>query len=184
MAVWDLPETAEIGGETYAIRTDYRDILELLCVLESPEIHDWERGTAALAVLFPDFESMPRALLGEAVSFMKWFVAGGDAKAKAPKAKLADWEQDFQLIVAPVNRVLGFDVRGAEFVHWWTFLAAYREIGDCLFAQVVSIRNKKRKGKKLEKWEAAFYADNRDLVDFARQETEEDAEVFDVWLKG
>jgi len=54
-------------------------------------------------------------------------------KGPKRKAKLADWEQDFPLIVNPVNRVLGYEVRDCEYCHWWTFLSAYYEIGDCLF---------------------------------------------------
>jgi hypothetical protein len=92
-----------------------------------------------------------------------------------------DWEQDFPLIVSPVNRSLGFEVRGVEYLHWWTFLAAYREIGDCTFAQVVSIRKKKMAGKKLDRAEAQFYADNREIVDLRRLETQAERDIFAEW---
>ena len=93
-----------------------------------------------------------------------------------------DWQQDFQLIVAPINRVIGKEIRSIDYLHWWTLIAAYQEIGDCTFAQVVAIRSKKAKGKKLEKSEQEFYKQNRNLVDFKRQYTEQDENVINKWI--
>ena len=44
------------------------------------------------------------------------------------------------------NRVLGQEVRAAKYMHWWTFLAAYQEIGECTFAQIVRIRDRLARG--------------------------------------
>ena len=103
-----------------------------------------------------------------------------------------DWSQDFQLIVAPINRVLGYEIRSKEYdsntntggVHWWTFLSAYQEIGDCLFAQVVRIREKKAKGKALDKSDRDFYRKNRDLVDIKVHYTEIEDELVKQWTGG
>ena len=96
--------------------------------------------------------------------------------------KLVDWEQDYRLIVAPINRVTGQEVRALEYMHWWTFLLAYMEIGDCTFAQVVSIRSKRAKGKKLDKSEQEFYKQNKQMVDFKRQYTAQDEDVISKWI--
>lgn len=50
-------------------------------------------------------------------------------------------------------------------MHWWTFLGLFNEIGEGLFSQVVNIRIKKAKGKKLEKHELEFYREHKDLID-------------------
>lgn len=94
-----------------------------------------------------------------------------------------DWEQDFQLIVSPVNHVLGFECREAEYLHWWTFLGAYYDIGDCLFAQVVGIRKKKAKGVKLDKSDQAFARENADLVNLKVKATATEEAVFDEWIR-
>ena len=39
------------------------------------------------------------------------------------------------------------------------------EIGECQFATVVNIRQKKRKGKKLDSWEHEYYTKNKKKVD-------------------
>ena len=97
--------------------------------------------------------------------------------------RLVNWEKDFNYIVAPINRVLGKEVRAAEYMHWWTFIAAYYEIGgDCLFAQIVHIRNLLQHGKPLDKQDREWYQKNRDLVDIREQYTEKDDEALKEWL--
>ena len=93
-----------------------------------------------------------------------------------------DWEQDFPLIIGPVNRVLGKEIRSVEYLHWWTFLSAYMEVGDCTFAQVVAIRDKKARGKKLDKAENEWLKRNRELVDFKRKYTSSDDETLNGWV--
>ena len=47
-------------------------------------------------------------------------------------------------------------------------------IGEGLFADVVNIRQKKLKHKKLEKHEAEFYRKNREMVDLKTRYTKEE----------
>lgn len=182
MTPWDLPESATINGREFPIRSDYRAALDVLSILGDPDIDDEERGALAFMVLYPDLEDMGPEDMEPARDFLMWYIAGGDSKVKPPKAKLADWDQDFPIVVGPVNRVLGYEVRSVAHLHWWTFLAAYMEVGDCLFAQVVAIRKKLAQGRKLEKHERRFYNENRGLVDLARKETSAEAAMLDEWI--
>ena len=59
----------------------------------------------------------------------------------------------------------------------WTLIAAYYEIGDCTFAQIVRIRDKKARGKPLDKTEQDWYRKNRNLVDLKTKYTQEDEET-------
>ena len=90
-----------------------------------------------------------------------------------------DWEHDFKVLVAPMNKVLSCEIRTVEYLHWWTFLAGYMELGECLFSNIVSIRKKKMTGKKLEQWEQEFYRENKKLVDLPQNLTEEEKEWLD-----
>ena len=92
-----------------------------------------------------------------------------------------DWEQDFQYIVAPVNRVMGKEIRSMDYLHWWTFISAYYEIGDCLFAQIVRIRERKAKGKPLDKSDQDFYRRNREIVDLKTTYTEQEDAILKQW---
>ena len=50
------------------------------------------------------------------------------------------------------------------------------EIGESLFSNIVHIRQKKAKGKKLEKWELDFYKENQSLIDFKQKDQRSDEE--------
>lgn len=183
---YKLPTSAEIKGRTYAIRSDYRAILDVLeCLGENAPTDDAKQEAlhTALAIFFPDYDEMPMYVIKDAIQYMSWFINGGsdETQKQKKKPKLMDWKQDFPLIIAPINRVAGCEVRAVEYMHWWTFLAYYREIGDCLFAQVVSIRKKKLKGKKLDKSDKEFYESNRDLIDFKIEYTAAEEELFREW---
>lgn len=184
MGSWELPTSASINGTEYAIRSDYRAVLDVLTVMGDTDLTDGERGALAFEVFYKQFKEMPQADYEKAAEYLKWFIGGGDTGVKPPKRKLADWEQDFPIIVGPVNRVLGYEVRSVEYLHWWTFLGAYMEVGDCLFAQVVAIRKKLGKGRKLEKFEREFYRENRELVDLRVRETDAERELLDAWMGG
>ena len=66
-------------------------------------------------------------------------------------------------------------------IHWWTILAAYAEIGDCLFAQIVRIRDKKAKGKPLDKSDREFYRKNRDIIDIKQTYSEAENDLVNLW---
>ena len=53
------------------------------------------------------------------------------------------------------------------------------EIGEGTFQTVISIRSKKRKGQKLEKWESDFYRENKKMIDLPLRLTDEEQEFLD-----
>lgn len=178
---WGLPDSVEIDGVQYGIRTDYRCILDILSDLSNPDTDGQERALIVLIGLYPGFEEMPPEHYERAVQEGMRFINCGEEESQQKAPRLVGWEQDYNLIIAPINRVLGREVRAVEYMHWWTWLAAYREIGDCLFAQIVRIRERKERGKPLDKQDQEFYARNRHLVDFKRKYTEAEDEEAKKW---
>lgn len=182
--IYDLPTEVEIDGVPYAIRSDYRAILDICIALADPELDGGDRAEAALTIFYPEFEQIPPEHYQEAIKKCFWFINGGEDEEpeqnKIPR--LVDWEQDFALIAAPVNRVLGKEIRALEYLHWWSFLSAYQEIGgDCTFAQVVNIRDKLARNKKLDKADREWYRKNRKLVDFKRKYTQAEEDLLKMW---
>lgn len=175
MTGWDLPEFAEIGGKTYRINADYRDILDIITRLNNQEESEQTRLYVALALFYEDFTDMPRKDYQEAANWMMRFISCGEEETDAhPRPKLLDWEQDHNMIVADVNKVAGCEVRALPFCHWWTFIAWFNAIGDGQLSTVVSIRDKLRRGKKLEKWEQEFYRDHKTQVTLKQRYTAEE----------
>lgn len=180
---YDLPTTAEVNGTEYKIRSDYRDILTIIEAISDAELSEQDKAEAMLDIFYPDFENMPASDYEEAIKQCVLFINCGEEQRDEKRGpKLMDWQQDFLLIAAPVNRVLGKEIRSEKHLHWYTFISAYQEIGDCTFAQVVNIRSKKAKGKKMDKSEQEFYKQNRNLVDFKKQYTKQDEDALSKWI--
>lgn len=180
---YTLPTILVVNGTEYAIESDFRRVLDILEMTTDIELSEGEKALLMMEGLFKDFDSMPYSDYQEACRQAAWFIDGDmdgvEGGEKGPK--LMDWAKDFRYIVAPVNRIMGCDVRGLEYCHWWTFLAAWQEIGDCTFAQIVNIRRKKAKGKKLDDSEKEFYRRNKKAIDFERVYTEEENALLAEW---
>ena len=177
MIGWDLPESVEVHGKPYSIHADYRDILDILFRLNDTGEEENTRIYVALALFYDDFEAMPESDYQEGLRGLFWFLNGGEEETdNRPRPKTIDWKQDRAMIVADINKVAGCEVRALPFCHWWTFLAWFNGIGEGQLSTVVSIREKRRKGKKLSEWEREFYQENRDKVDFKRKYSAEELE--------
>ena len=160
---YTLPTTLNVGGREYEIRTDFRPALDTVLAMEAPELDNREK----IIVMLNNIYKRPEKIedLNQAVKMATWYIAGGKKAQGSGVKKIFDWEQDWELIVAALYPILKRDVRGMEYLHWWSFLAAFMEIGESTFSTVISIRRKKQKGKKLEKYEQEFYRSNREIVD-------------------
>ncbi len=177
--MYELPKSLDVCGVEYEIRSDFRAVLDICAALSDIDLNDQEKAFVCLDIMYPSFEDMPPEHYEEAIKKCFWFINCGSEEDNTRKApKLMDWEQDFQYIVAPINRVLGTEIRAAEYLHWWSFISAYYEIGDCTFAQIVRIRDKKAKGKKLDKSEQEWYKNNRKLVDMRQSFSEQEKKFF------
>lgn len=174
MNPYSLPKTAVIGGKTYPISWDFRDILEIIGVLTDPSRPEFLRWHTALALFY---EGDVPADRGEAARFLWEFVGQG---RENPGPKLFDWQQDADAILSDVNRVAGREVRG-EGMHWWTFLSFFHGIGQGQLSLRVGIRDKLRRGKKLEPWEQEYYRQNSAAIRLTQPETEETRREKEHW---
>lgn len=182
--IYELPTGIDIQGIVYKIRSDYRAILDICMALSDPELDDQEKAVVALTIFYPDIEDMPTEHYRDALDACFHFIDCDSEDGQTQKVpKLMDWEQDFRYIIAPVNRVLGQEIRAVDYMHWWTFIGAYYEIGDCLFAQIVRIRDLKARGKKLDKSDQEFYRRNKQLIDLKTTYTEQEESVLNSWLR-
>lgn len=180
--MYDLPTSVCVNGEEYQVRSDYRVALDIFEVLSDQGLTGEQKALAALDIFYPDFLNIPANDMQEAANKMLWFLNCGDEGDNRKRPKLMDWEQDFQYIVAPINRVVGQDVRGIQYLHWWSFISAYYEIGDCFFAHIVRVRSLKAKGKQLDKTDREFYRENKRLVDIKTKYTDAEDALLSEWV--
>ena len=152
--MWDLPLYVVIDGNRYEIRNkcDYRVVLDVIEALNDEELDMQDRIECALFIFYGDedmdTEEKVLEMLGSkeniqtAINEMTNIIGIG-AEDNENKPLLMNWQQDFQHIAAPVSRILGYSVRNPDnYTHWYDFVGAYQEIGDCFWANVVSIRIK------------------------------------------
>lgn len=179
--IYELPTTVNIGDKVYAIRSDYRAILDICTALTDPELTNEDKAIVALNIFYPDFDRMEYDEYEEAIKQCFWFINIGEEQSIKKPPKLMDWKQDFQHIIAPINRIMGTEVRSLEYLHWWTFIGAFYEIGDCTFAQIVRIRSHLAKGKKLDDFDKEWYKEHRDIVDLKTTYTEAEENILKEW---
>lgn len=173
MNPWTLPVAASIGGAKIPINSDYRDVLEIISYLNDIERPEYVRWEIAIG-LFYEEDILPK-YKQEAMQFLADFIACGEQEtSKKPPVRLIDWEQDSLTIIADVNKVAGTEIRSLPFLHWWTFVAYFRGIGEGQLSTLVSIRDKLARGKKLESWEKDYYRENKSRVDLKKRYSAEE----------
>ena len=179
-----LPETLTVGGKEYSIRTDYRNILQVFEAFQDPELTKDEKWIVAIYLLFEDFACDDDVLeaaqdgfdLGEAMKQISWFISAGQPEKQVLEQPTYNWTQDGQMIFSAVNKVAGQETRELDYLHWWTFLGYFNEVGEGTFSFIVGIRHKLNHGKKLEKHEKEFLAKNKELVKLEKPKTKEEQE--------
>ena len=189
---WNLPISVEIDGTEYPIRNkcDYRVVLDVIKALNDEDLDMQYRIICALFIFYGNDELNTKEKVLKAfrtkentqiaIDEMTKIISLGEEKEQDDKPPIMDWEHDFNHIAPPINRVLGYSVRDENnYTHFYDFIGAYQEIGECLWANIVSVRSKRMKGKPLDKWEREFYNENRKLIDLPNKLTDEEQEWLD-----
>ena len=170
--MYSLPTYITIDGIDHPItnKGDYRMIIEgCFHSLNDPELDKEFRVISSLICFYEelddidDLEPVFGDKLEDAVTAMyDFFNCNQLAIGAKVQQNLVDWEKDAQMISAAVNRVAPQrDIRDEnEYVHWFTFMGYYLSIGECIWAQIIAIRDKIVNHKQLDKFERKFKQDN------------------------
>ena len=200
MIGYDLPTTIEIKGKEYPIteKGHFKVILDCFELLNDDEIPENLRAFDCLKIFFEDINSDEDIAnkLGvdgyqEAVQKMFQFYNCNQLevpqKSQPPSLNLVDWETDAQLICAAILEVAGVDIRSLPFLHWFTFMGYYMSINpNSAWGNIINIRYKKARGKKLEKHEREYIMNNPQYFttrEHLRQQKEDEEWLASVWGK-
>lgn len=158
-----LPTSTIIAGTECPFLSDFRDILKILQIFEDPDLLDSEKVSVALDNFYTtnDYYKDINLAISEMYDFLSCCKPN---RAKDNEKPVYDWDKDYNIIISPINKVLGYDVRGKEYLHWWTFMSAFSEIGECTFSTYTTIRSKLNKNKKLEKYEEKILKEHREDI--------------------
>lgn len=167
MDILYLPKTLSVGGVERGINSDWRACFTILQLLERPDLLYHEQLQVIVGILFDD-EIEPEYHY-EAVERAFWFLDGGDSpKSDGHNAVSGDrvysWVQDAKYIIAAVDRVLGRSCRAISYLHWWDFLSAFMEVGECTFTTLVHQRKLRKTGKQSDV-DRQWWSENRDIAE-------------------
>ena len=191
--MYALPTSITIDGKDYAVRNqgDFRTVLDCFETLDTIELTKEERILTCLIIFYDGMETVDDLAvfpsLIEAYEKMVWFFnCGEESIGNQSNYKLIDWQKDASLLYSAINNVAQKEVRNEEYLHWWTFMGYYLAIGECSLSHIISIRGKRAKGKKLEKYERQFVQENPQYFwnNQTVEQQELDAEIRKMWENG
>ena len=163
-------------------KCDYRMVLDCILALNDNDLTDEEKGKCALIIFYENYQDItdPQEAINDLIKIVSY--DDEEPQKESTKPALMDWHKDFKQLAPPISRILGYDVRLPDkYTHWWTFVGGYMEIGECTFATVVSIRSKKSKGVKLDKWEEEFCREHPEMINLPTKFTKEEEEFFSLF---
>lgn len=175
-----LPKALTVNGKIYSIYSDYRVALLIFSMCNDDTLNDKAKTYGCIQLLYKHHDQIPNSDLYEAEEQAKWFLDGGDMpKSKRQPKPLINWDQDEGIIFPALNKVAGKEIREIDYMHWWTVLGLFNEIGEGLYSNVINIRYKLAHNKKLSKGEQDFYRNNKELIDIKVKLTAEEQDELD-----
>ncbi|MCI8332855.1 MAG: hypothetical protein HFE78_08540 [Clostridiales bacterium] len=179
-----LPKSLDISGLSFEIYTDFRDILVIMEAFEDPSLTYQDKVYVTISNLYR--EPLPNNIdTFDAYKKALWFLNGGnESDNDVDASRLMSWSQDFSLLAPAIDKVAGEEVREKSYLHWWTFLGYYQEIGDCVFSNYIAIRYKLQKGIPLNKQEKEILRNNRSDVLLRTQLSENEQAQEDEFFYG
>lgn len=112
MSAWELPTTVEVAGQKFAIRSDFRAVLDALAALADPELTQQEQYMACLQILYPRWRDLPD--LNDALQAAFIFINNGkDEESRSPLPRLVDWGKMLPSSHLPWIRYWGTAAAGA-----------------------------------------------------------------------
>lgn len=178
-----LPESLNVCGQELPINADFRNVLIIFSAFSDTALTKEEQAVICLLRLYA--APITEDIAEEALIKAYWFLDGGDMPKSTPDTvKLIDWKHDESMLMPAISKTVGvIDIRSLPYLHWWTFLGAFGEVGEGLFSQVVHMRQKLGKGEKLDKTEKEFYRKNIELVTLRTAEEQAAIDETEEFLK-
>ena len=105
MSGWKLPTSVTVCGQEFAIRSDYRAVLDAISALRDPELSPQEQTLACLEILYPDWKLLPD-LSAAAQAAMVFINCGKPVEAAVPKPALVDWDTDAAIMAPAVGTMM------------------------------------------------------------------------------
>lgn len=129
-----LPESVEVNGKNYPIKTDFKVWLKFHSVMCDKEKSPAERATNAILCCFDGEKDkrLPERLEDAVYALLRFYSKGADGKSGkgASKAeKVFDFTEDSDYIYAAFFEQYGIDLAKCS-MHWYRFLALLNGLSE------------------------------------------------------
>lgn len=159
-----FPTSVEIDGREYALNTDYRVGLKCILAWEDQELTAREKTLVMLRLLYKEIPPDTQKACELAVYFLN---CGEEKEGESdfPARRVYSFAKDAKYIYSAIRQTHGIDLETVKYLHWWKFCYFFLDLDpDCMFQQMLHLRQQKQQGK-LTKEERAVYYRLRDILD-------------------
>lgn len=165
-----FPTSVEINGKEYALNTDFRVGLKTILAWEDPELTAREKTLVMLRLLYKVIPPDTQKACELAVYFLNCGEEKDDGEAaESPVRRVYSFTKDAKYIYSAIRQTHGIDLETVKYLHWWKFCYLFLDLDpDCMFQQMLHLRQQKQRGK-LTKEEQAIYYRLRDILDLPQE---------------
>jgi len=167
-----FPTKIKIDDEIIKINADFRNCLQIILAYEDEELTIQEKHFILLKRLY---EQIPKSIEKGILQGIKFLNCGEESRNVKELPRLYSFQKDAKYIYSAISQVGKLDLENIEFLHWWKFYYYFFDISnDCAFSNIVSLRQKKIKGKLTDE-EKTIYRDSIDILDLDSKKTKEES---------
>lgn len=142
----DYPDQAEVNGERYEIRTNFRTSILFELMMQDNNLDDRTKVRKGLNLYYPVIPDD----LSAAVDAALWFYRCGKEEttqqkriaARRGKSPVYSFEHDAGLIYAAFLLAYDIDLQDIQYLHWWRFRFLFNSLPkDCEFVRAMEYRS-------------------------------------------
>lgn len=142
----EYPDQAEVNGERYEIRTNFRTSILFELLMQDDSLDSSSKVCRGLSLYYP---VIPDDMNG-AVDAALWFYRCGKEEtahqkrmaARRGKSQIYSFEHDAGLIYAAFLLAYGIDLQDIRYMHWWRFRFLFNALPkDCEFMRAMEYRS-------------------------------------------
>lgn len=148
------PEFVKIDDIEYKINTNFRDCLKIILAFEDVNLTQDEQVRVLLYNLYSNEDGeLSETLVNyqKAVELGIKFLDCGENntdKKDNDKPRVYSFSQDSKYINSAIlNKTNGVNLEMIDYLHWWTFVNYFMDMGESQFSNIVHLREQHRKGK-------------------------------------
>lgn len=176
-----LPTKIKVDNEIIEINADFRNCIKIILAYEDEELTIQEKHYIMLQLLY---KKIPNNIEQGILQGIKFLNCGEENKNIREQPRVYSFKKDAKFIYPAVSQASNIDLETISFLHWWKFYYYFLDISsDCVFSNIISLRQKKNK-RKLTEEERKVYMESIDILDLDYEKPREESEFMKAFNGG